>query len=42
MRFRTSMFLITLFVACFTIAAWSKPLTAQSAAGPVVPTPDTQ
>ena len=32
MRFRTSMFLITLFVACFTIAAWSTPLTAQPAA----------
>jgi hypothetical protein len=42
MRFRTSMFLITLFVACFTIAAWSTPLTAQPAADPLQPTPDTQ
>jgi len=30
MRFRTSMFLITLFVACCTIAAWSTPLTADT------------
>jgi hypothetical protein len=42
MRFRTSMFLITLFVACFTVAAWSTPLTAQPAADPLQPTPDTQ
>jgi hypothetical protein len=41
MRFRTSMFLITLFVACFTIAAWSTPLTAQRATDPSQPTPDT-
>src|ERR1700739_989207 len=26
MRFRTSLFLITLFVPCFTTAAWSTPL----------------
>jgi hypothetical protein len=38
MRFRTSMFLITLFVACFTIAAWSTPPVAD----PLLPTPDTQ
>ena len=30
MRFRTSMFLITMFVACCTIAAWSTPLTADT------------
>ncbi len=42
MRFRTSIFLVTLFVACFTIAAWSTPLTAQPAAGPLQPTTDNQ
>jgi hypothetical protein len=42
MRFRTSMFLITLFVAFFTIAGWSTPLTAQPAADPLPPTPDTE
>jgi hypothetical protein len=42
MRFRTSMFLITLFVACFTIAAWSTPPHSQPAADPLHPTPDTQ
>ena len=37
MRFRTSMFLITLFVACCTIAAWSTPLSAgtQSLSGKI-------
>ncbi len=42
MRFRTSMVLVTLFVACFTIAAWSKPPTVQPSPGPLLPTPDTQ
>jgi hypothetical protein len=42
MRFRTSMFLVTLFVACVTIAAWSTPVTAQPTAGPLQPTPDAQ
>ena len=42
MRFRTSMFLATLFLVCFTIAAWSTPPTVQPAAGPLLPTPDTQ
>lgn len=42
MRFRTSMFLATLFLVCFTIAAWSTPLTAQPAPGPLQPTPDNQ
>lgn len=42
MRFRTSLFLITLFVACFTIAAWSAPLTGLPAAGPLLPTSETQ
>jgi hypothetical protein len=42
MRFRASMFLATLFVACFTIAAWSTPLPAQPAAGDPQPIPDNQ
>jgi hypothetical protein len=42
MRFRASMFLVTLFVACFTIAAWSTSLTAQPATGAPQPTTDNQ
>jgi hypothetical protein len=42
MRFRTSMVLLTLFVTCFTVAAWSTPPTAQPSPGPLLPTPDTQ
>jgi len=42
MRFRTSMFLVALFVACFTIAAWSTPLTAQPATCAPQPEPDNQ
>jgi hypothetical protein len=42
MRFRTSVVLLTLFVACFTIAAWSTPTTTQPSPGPLLPTPDTQ
>jgi hypothetical protein len=42
MRFRTSMCLATLFLVCFTIAAWSTPLTAQPAEGAPQPTPDNQ
>ena len=42
MRFRTSMVLVTLFVACFTIAAWSTPPTVQPSPDPLLPTPDTQ
>lgn len=30
MRFRTSMFLITLFLSCCTVAAWSSPLTGDT------------
>lgn len=30
MRYRTSMFLITFFVTCCTIAAWSTPLTGDT------------
>ena len=42
MRFRASMCLVTLFVVCFTIAAWSTPLQALPAAGRARPTPDSQ
>ena len=42
MRFRTSLCLATLFLVCFTMAAWSTPLPTQSAAINVPPTPDQQ
>jgi len=42
MRFRGSLCLATLFLVCFTIAAWSTPPAAHSAAGPLKPTPDNQ
>jgi hypothetical protein len=42
MRFRTTLFLATMFLACFTIAAWSTPLPAQPGAGHLQPTPDNQ
>lgn len=42
MRFRTSLCLATLFLVCFTIAAWSATSPAQPAAGHRQPTPDTQ
>ena len=41
MRFRTSLVLATLFVVCFTIAAWSAPYPIL-AAGHSEPTPDNQ
>src|SRR6266850_394566 len=41
MRFRTSMCLATLFLFCFTIAAWSTPHPIL-AAGHSQPTPDNQ
>jgi len=42
MRFRASPCLATLFLVCFTIAAWSTPPAAHPAAGPLEPTPDNQ
>jgi hypothetical protein len=42
MRFRTSLCLATLFLVCFTIAAWSTPLPAQTVADSLQPTPDNQ
>jgi hypothetical protein len=42
MRFRTSLCLATLFLVCFTMAAWSTPLPAECAAVNWQPTPDRQ
>ena len=42
MRFRTSLCLATLFLVCFTIAAWSTPLPAETAADSLQPAPDNQ
>jgi hypothetical protein len=42
MRFRSSMFLATLYLICFTIAAWSTPVAPQPAAGAPQPMPDNQ
>jgi hypothetical protein len=42
MRFRTSLCLATLFLVCFTIAAWSASATAQPSPDPLLHTPDTQ
>jgi len=42
MRFRTSLCLATLFLVCFTIAAWSTPTTVEPSGGSLLPTPDTQ
>jgi hypothetical protein len=41
MRFRTSLVLATLFVVCFTIAAWSAPPVLPGE-GHLSPTPDNQ
>jgi hypothetical protein len=37
MRFRTMLTLATLFLACFTVAVWSEPLTPQPASKPYEP-----
>jgi hypothetical protein len=42
MRFRTALCLATLFLACFTITAWSTPLPAQPGASYLQPAPDNQ
>ena len=42
MRFRTSLVLATVFVVCFTIAAWSAPLPSVPEADHLSPTPDNQ
>ncbi len=42
MRFRTSLCLATLFLVCFTIAAWSTPAPTQPEADYLKPAPDSQ
>lgn len=42
MRFRTSLCLATLFLVCFTIAAWSTPPAAQPGADSLQPAADNQ
>src|ERR1700730_2856215 len=42
MRFRISLCLATLFLVCFTVAAWSTPLPARTVADSLQPTPDNQ
>jgi hypothetical protein len=42
MRFRTLLCLATLFLACFTIAAWSTPPPTQPVADRLQPAPDNQ
>ncbi len=42
MRFRTELSLATLFVFCFTLAAWSIPLLAQPLASHLRSAPDNQ
>ena len=42
MRFRSSLFLASLFMVCFTIAAWSTPLPIRPAANNLGPSPDNQ
>ena len=42
MRFRTALCLATLFLTCFTVAAWSTPVPDRLAPGDPQPPPDTQ
>jgi hypothetical protein len=42
MRFRTAICMATLFLVCFTVAAWSTPAPARDAGGSLTPTPDSQ
>jgi hypothetical protein len=42
MRFRTALCLGTLFLACFTVAAWSTPVPDRLAPGAPQPAPDNQ
>jgi len=42
MRFRSSLLLASLFMVCFTIAAWSTPLPIRPAANHPGPGPDNQ
>ncbi len=42
MRFRTALCLATLFLTCFTVAAWSSPVPDRLVPGNPQPVPDTQ
>jgi len=42
MRFRTALCLATLFLACFTVAAWSSPVPDRLAPSDPQPAPDNQ
>jgi hypothetical protein len=42
MRFRTALCLATLFLTCFTVAAWSTPFPDRLVLGDPQPVPDTQ
>ena len=42
MRFRTALCLATLFLACFTVAAWSSPVPDRLVPGDPQPAPDNQ
>ena len=42
MRFRTALCLTTLFLACFTVAAWSAPVPGRLAPCDPQPTPENQ
>src|SRR2546427_8349177 len=42
MRFRTALCLATLFLACFTVAAWSSPVPDQLVPSDAQPAPDNE
>ncbi len=42
MRFRTALCLATLFLVCFTVAAWSSPVHDRLVPSNLQPTPDNQ
>jgi hypothetical protein len=42
MRFRTALCMATLFLVCFTVAAWSAPAPARDAADSPAPAPDSE
>lgn len=42
MRFRTALCLVTLFLACFTVAAWSSPVPERLVPNDRQPVPDNQ
>jgi hypothetical protein len=42
MRFRTAVLLTTLFLVCFTVAAWSAPIPAETGTVPLDAVPDAQ